>query len=278
LSETIPNDVLSILKNSTIDGLLLKLPEGQLDRKMYEAVAEVLKRCGAKWKGGKISAHVFEVDTVHMYKATVETGIMPPKNPLAFFPTPKEVVIQMLGAAYPSRGDKVLEPSAGRGGIVDVLIDEVPGLDITCVELDPVNAGILRSKGYHTHELDFLQFDTKDRYDAIYMNPPFSVKGDPHAYITHIEHAFKFLKQDGLLVAIAPNGFETNTQRRCQEFRDMIAANSGTWVALESGSFKGSGTMVNTVIVVMTREETENVSQTENVAEVAQPSLFEVAA
>ena len=49
MATAIPPEVAEILQSSTIEGPLLKLPEGKLDRDLYVKVANVLKALGGKW-------------------------------------------------------------------------------------------------------------------------------------------------------------------------------------------------------------------------------------
>ena len=53
----IDKSVVEVLKTSEFDGSLLRLP-GQLERKLYEHVAKVLKSIGGKWTSAK-KAFVF---------------------------------------------------------------------------------------------------------------------------------------------------------------------------------------------------------------------------
>jgi len=48
-----------ILQKCIVEGNLVKLPSGQLDRKLYQEVAKSLNLIGGKWKGGKTMAFVF---------------------------------------------------------------------------------------------------------------------------------------------------------------------------------------------------------------------------
>src|SRR5262249_18848387 len=53
-----------------------------------------------------------------------------------YFPTPKDVVLQMIGAAYPINPEhKVLEPSAGTGNIADAIREEEPLCQLLCWEI-----------------------------------------------------------------------------------------------------------------------------------------------
>ena len=88
---------------------------------------------------------------------------------------------------------------------------------------------------------DFLaQNGNLGKFDRIVMNPPFANGAD----IQHIRHALTFLNDGGKLVAICANG------PRQREALEPIAE---TWIDLEPGAFKESGTNVNAAIVVITK-------------------------
>ncbi len=86
------------------------------------------------------------------------------------------------------------------------------------------------------------------QFEAILMNPPFAVAGDPLAYITHIEHAVSMLSPWGILVAIAPPSFTYRSDRRSSAFRAMVETRGG-WEALPENAFTASGTEVSTVML-----------------------------
>ena len=100
------------------------------------------------------------------------------------FPTPRPVIDKMLkrlddGAHY------ILEPSAGRGDIVEALQEKREygfqrrHFEIDCIEASPDLCAILHDKGFTVVGSDWLSYDGVSYYDAIVMNPPFS-KGARH--------------------------------------------------------------------------------------------------
>jgi Domain of unknown function (DUF4942) len=103
-----------------------------------------------------------------------------------FYPTPAPVIEKMLGA-FKLRGRKsetairtVLEPSAGKGDILDWVVEHCRvyggynGPKMHAIEQHPELVGILQSKGHKVVGKDFLTFTPETRYDLIAMNPPFS--------------------------------------------------------------------------------------------------------
>lgn len=100
-----------------------------------------------------------------------------------FYPTPPYVIDLMLKpiAYHGSYGyslpyQRILEPSAGKGDIVDHMIKHYhqDKRDIFCVENDPNLCAILNDKGYTLIDRDFLQYGERYIFDLIVMNPPFS--------------------------------------------------------------------------------------------------------
>lgn len=99
-----------------------------------------------------------------------------------FYPTPEHLIDKMLsGLAFDSI-HSILEPSAGKGNIVDALKQEEDRrtryyikvvFDIDCIEIDQNLQHILKGKNYRVVYNDFLTYDTMKEYDLIIMNPPF---------------------------------------------------------------------------------------------------------
>jgi predicted RNA methylase len=252
---SLSSSAIEVLRESQCEDTLVRLPARQLARPLYEEVNEVLTRLGGKWKSGRTRAHVFPYDPAPLLQGVVAAGVMPPKNPLAFFATPDDVIYTMLGLAEIERYGplaRILEPSAGMGAILDAVRAAECPAELVTVELDPIRAAVLRSKGYDVHELDFLLFQAEQPVDLVLMNPPFAVEGNKLAYIDHIRHAWSLLAPDGMLVAVAPSGFTYRDDRKCAEFRDLVRA-AGGWEDNPREAFKESGTTVATVTLWMNK-------------------------
>lgn len=98
-----------------------------------------------------------------------------------FYPTPENLVFQMLQKVDKKRGMSILEPSAGKGNIVDKMLQflSLKNSSIDCIEKDSELQNFLKGKGYRLVFDDFLQYQTRKKYDLIVMNPPFS-NGEKH--------------------------------------------------------------------------------------------------
>lgn len=168
----------------------------------------------------------------------VETGEYKDlKADFQFFPTPPELARKVVEMAGIKDGERCLEPSAGRGGIAQFM----PGCD--CIELNPDNASYLREHGFNVVHDDFMTFEPAKDYDVIVMNPPFN-KGQA---VAHVSKAIKVAKR--CVIAITDAGVTYRTDKASIAFRELVASYGGTIEPVETGAFKESGTMVNTVII-----------------------------
>src|SRR5690348_9625707 len=100
-----------------------------------------------------------------------------------FYPTPENVIELMLNGEN-IEGKVILEPSAGKGNIVDYLLLN-GAADVIACELHPDLKTILASKCKVIAD-DFLTVESHQisHVDLIVMNPPFT------ADEKHITHAF----------------------------------------------------------------------------------------
>jgi predicted RNA methylase len=243
----IDSTVLDVLSNATTEGNSLKLT-GKLDRPLYVATNKVLEAAGGKWNR-KAQAHLFDGDAAEIMDAIILTGkVTNKKQELGFFPTPRAIVERMIEAAQIEFAMSVLEPSSGKGAIVWELVKITP--TIQCYEIDPSNAAeMLTHVNVPVIVADFLTVEPTQTFDRVVMNPPFAKQDD----IRHVNHAMRFLKPGGRLVAIMAAGVTFRTNHLTFAFRHFLSAHKGTIEALPQDSFAESGTGVNTVMVTIDR-------------------------
>ena len=156
-----------------------------------------------------------------------------------YFPTPDTVIAQMIAEAEIEDGMRVLEPSAGDGRIIRAVKSAWPEIDIRGYEIDQERADEAGVRCF-----DFLSVWPEPQYDRILMNPPFS-----HGrWYKHVLHAYKFLKPGGRLVAIIPHGA---INKEYQGEWDLMMRGFVNEIPLPKGTFKESGTMIETRILVV---------------------------
>ena len=160
--------------------------------------------------------------------------------------TLSELAIRMVKEAQIKKGMRVLEPLAGEGHILEILPKNI---EIECYEIDAHAVAILVEKGWHPIHKDFLTVD-HGSFDAVVMNPPFT-KGQDMEYIIH---AFKFLKPGGRLVAISLPSWTMGTKAKQKFFKKFIDIH-GTWETITAKTFKGSGTSIEIILIVINKPE-----------------------
>lgn len=247
----ISTEVLTVLDECRCESNTLMLPPRQLDRSLYLAVNKVLEAAGGKWNR-KAKAHLFAEEAAGKIEQMILTGeILDKKQELGFFETPVSLAGLMCHRAgvtphnsVARKGIKALEPSAGSGRIVNAL--RAHGASVSAIEIDKAMAGqldyLMQPLGECRCE-DFLCVEPRADFDVVAMNPPFAKQAD----IDHVTHAVGFLKPGGILVAIMSAGIKFRGNRKAVEFRRLLAGAS--FEDLPAGTFKESGTMVNTVLV-----------------------------
>lgn len=230
-------EVIDLLSRAECIGSALRLPPGQLDRKLYERVDKALRNAGGKWNT-KAKAHIFPSDAQPKLLAMLGTGVAVDERKLyqTFFTPPR--IAREVAEWADVCGRVVLEPSAGRGALADAC--RAAGADdVHCFEMNPDFVDELLGREYPTTPGDFLTFTPTRDYERIVMNPPFTGNQD----IAHVRHALRWLAPDGVLVAIM-----LNNQTR-KGFVDLAAEYEPEIEEIERGAFKESGTDVPTMIV-----------------------------
>jgi SAM-dependent methyltransferase len=155
------------------------------------------------------------------------------------FQTPAPLARELVNLLDLRGGERVLEPSAGLGRILDELAHfrpaEVVAVEVAsqlCAHLFKQDRG-----GVKLLQRDFLTVSPAElgTFDRVAMNPPFHLRAD----IAHVLHACKFLKSGGVLAGIC-----MDTPHRENALRYLC----NHWQPLPPGEFKGEGTNVPTVL------------------------------
>jgi hypothetical protein len=248
-------EVAAVLAQSRINEDEVFLP-AQLDRKMYMAVNKVLAECGGKWNKGR-GAHVFPVGAVDTLKTAMDSGrVIRDKVIRQAFYTPDEVANRLVASlGIPDYEDRlednaenpvrILEPSAGDGALIRAVRKINRVSFIKAIEIDQVCCNHLQDSDpqgmLRIVCRDFLTYEPRedDRYDFIIMNPPFQ-RGQA---FEHVHHALQFLKPAGKLGAILPSNFDA----------DWLQPHSVNYWRLPAGTFKESGTNIETMMLVLTK-------------------------
>ena len=251
----IKTEIINVLNQSRVQGNKFFL-EGKLDRKTYLDVNKVLESIGGEWNKRE-KCHIFKCDVEDILAEIINTGEFEPaldkKKVLNFFPTPAKLARRLVELAEVNITSKVLEPSAGRGAIIDALAPFTSS--ISFVEIDKGNYDYccleFIGERVGAYNGDFLtpNLFKNNSFDRVVMNPPFAIKGSPQCDIDHVRRAFEYLKPGGILVSVVSESPFFRENSKSVLFRQWLNELDAEIFDLPSGEFKESGTMVKTRII-----------------------------
>jgi hypothetical protein len=238
-----------VLQNCTVEGTVIKLPNTQLDRKLYQEVAKALELIGGKWKVGKVLGFVFSTDPTDLLDQIANGEKRNLKKEFQFFATPEKLADELVYLADLKQSDTVLEPSAGQGAIIKA-INKVCDVVPDCFELMDINTLILNKSGLCFNLIgdDFFKHNGKT-YSKIIANPPFTKNQD----IDHLKEMYECLSRGGRLVCITSESWVNGNQKKQVEFKKWLNEVESEVIDIEKGSFKESGTMVGGKIVIINK-------------------------
>jgi len=242
-------DVLAVLRQLTYDDDKVVISV-QLERKLYERVNKVLEAMGGKWNR-KLKAHLFDGDAAEILEDTIHYGsYADTKKELQFYVTPANIAAMLVQAADIKPHQRILEPSAGTGALIDAIRKVYVGTNIDAYEIDPKHhatlAALVTGKACTAN---FIDVTPTPVYDRVVMNPPFTRLQD----VRHVGHAYNFLKPGGKLAAIMSPAWTYRTGQVAEAFRANVEAVRGKWKLLPPNSFAASGTGVTTGILVLNK-------------------------
>ena len=237
------------LKKCKVQGDTLFLPpitDGALPN--YNEVKTALLKAGAKYNK---NSFVFPDDAQqYIDKLTGGESINIQKQ-FQFFETNSNLGDDLVFEAHIESNHSVLEPSAGRGAIINAIHRRYCNVTVDYCELMDLNRNHL-SKLSNVNFLcdDFLELKSKPTYDRIIANPPFKSNQD----ILHILKMYEMLKKGGRLVSIASKHWQHSTNKKETEFRNWLKEVGAVVREIEAGEFKESGTNVATVMIIINKK------------------------
>lgn len=206
-----------------------ELAYGSDNKVAREEAIRVLEAIGGvRTPYGKAGVYwTFDYEPGNVLDEIVASGCIPDQKSHQFYPTPAGLAAELVELADIGPDDTVLEPSAGMGGLADLL----PKDRTTCVEISKLHCDVLKAKGHAAEYADFLIWALSHRacytFDRVVMNPPFS-EGRAK---DHTLAAASLVAPGGKLVAILPAGMKG---------KDLLGAGwTETWGPARSNQFPG---------------------------------------
>lgn len=264
----ITDDVRDILARCTYTATTVVLPKETLPRPLYAAVNAVLDAAGGKWNR-KAGAHLFPAGTdprTVFEEALTKGEIVNGKKTFQAFYTPPDIAKIVVARAEIRPDSDVLEPSAGDGALVAEILGHMPrnviAVEISGPACEKMAAWLRETKqSWRVLCADFLKLvphvgltkipeNGVVTVDRVVMNPPFTDGQE----IEHVQHAFRFLKNGGRLVAVMSNAVQYRESKLYSGFRDWLVENTEDRQIekLPDNAFRASGTDVSTVLLSCT--------------------------
>jgi len=130
------------------------------------------------------------------------------KKSLGQFFTTNETLKEVVNTFILNSPDLILEPSVGRGDLVEKVLDNKPYINFDMYEIDNSIKFLDCIKKENIIVGDFLSFEIEKKYKTIIGNPPYVKKSNStNLYIDFIEKCYKILENDGELIFIIPSDF-----------------------------------------------------------------------
>ena len=163
----------------------------------HQQARDVLEAIGGTHDGDGL--YQFDYEPGPVIAEIITSGCLPDQVAHQYYPTPAWLAQRAVDAAEIGPDDVCLEPSAGQGGIADLM----PGA--LCIEVSPLHCKILEAKGHTVVQADFIKWAEQamcegNAFDKIVMNPPYS----EGRWQAHTRAAAELVAPGGRLVAILP--------------------------------------------------------------------------
>ena len=215
-----------------------------------DALVKTVNKVIAEWYGPLLPDAAPKTESKGGF--TRKAGL--PSKDLQFYPTPPAVA-EILCDGLRLNDAEVLEPSAGTGAICKLALQK--GARVTAVEIHELRAAQLETIPGKMRVIceNFLTITPSPRFSHVLMNPPFY---GTH-WMEHVYKAWEFIVPGGTLRAILPASAEVDEDREHLAFRRWVESQvKDKWMRryfrdLPSGSFKSSGTNIETVMLDMTK-------------------------
>jgi predicted RNA methylase len=236
-----------LLQLCKLDGYKIQLPEAKTyNCAEFPKFKKELEKIGAKYTK---NAFEFPFNPIRLFEALKAGESKSIFQRYQFFPTAESLVLELI-RGLELEGKTVLEPSAGRGNIAEILRQN--GANVYCIEYMPENVEILQQNGFNALELDFLEYQNEFdcKFDVVVANPPFSNNQD----IKHFYKMYDLLEIGGQLRCILSTQWIDSDKTIHKKFRDFISNNGGHIEPIAKSAFQESNTNVASVIVSIVKK------------------------
>jgi adenine-specific DNA-methyltransferase len=129
------------------------------------------------------------------------------KSSLGQFFTTNETLQDVVKNFILNKPEIILEPSVGRGDLVNIILEDNPKIIFDMYEIDD-SIDFLTS--IHKDNIvfgDFLKLEIDKKYKTIIGNPPYVRTTNGNLYIDFTQKCYNLLEDDGEIIFIVPSDF-----------------------------------------------------------------------
>lgn len=240
------------IEQCTFENGIIKLPDVELDRKVFLDVKKTLTSIGAKWKSGKTWGFVLGEDKAELFERIKNNHDYNYRQSTQFFETPTAVCdlirdeILAIHSCAELQYLSILEPSAGCGALFNVIRQINPVVQIQYCELDSHNQKVLKNVGSGNIDFlrpDFMRLSSKWEFDLIVANPPFT-RGSAQKHLLKMIAHLK--PRHGVVICVMPKNWREGQWAEKFEFLEYFDCRE---VECPEKAFEH--TNISTVIVVI---------------------------
>lgn len=258
MNESKKTDLIDSILHCNVKGNIVTLPErNEYTLENYPEVKRTLLNAGARYSK---NSFIFPSDAQPFIDRIVNGDKPNIKKEFQMFETPNNIGEIMLDLAEIKKGQRILEPSAGKGALIRMIQERLPHHFVYAYELMKENREILAkmSNTILFQEPDFLSAKPDaDLFDRIIAYPPFRNNQD----ISHFMHMLDFLEPGGIVVSIMSLHWLTSENSREKKFREFLTDNHVYQHFLPKGSFKSSGTNIPAIIIKLKKNKSNEFIQ-----------------
>jgi phospholipid N-methyltransferase len=255
LNKTIKSETMTALEfigQCTISGNDLIFPNITLNRDTYNEVKKLLEGINGKWNK-KINGFSFNSPIEKEIARILDGEKINLNKQFQFFETPDIICRQMAEAVEIKPNSKILEPSAGRGAIINAIHAVCPDVKVDVCELMPQNIEVLKQMENVTIVgEDYLQYSPSTKYDIILANPPFTKNQD----IKHLQKMYNDLAIGGVMVCITSRHWQIANNKEEKSFKQWLQNKSHKIVEIPRKTFEK--TPIDTLLIKIEKTGKDN--------------------
>lgn len=186
-----------------------------------------------------------------LLRAEIAHSEIPQRTTYGFVPTPDHIAEMIVEghAGFSELGtyreaSSVLDPSGGNGALILAMLDHNPDVHVTTIEPHPERVAVLERIAAITGRVtvhagtfeEFYATNPQARFEAVIMNPPFSVPGYKDLWMRHVKMAHALTLPGGRVTAIVPGSYG-NQGRKFAEFHAWAEEQRAYFEELPAGTF-----------------------------------------